>query len=186
MPDMPQGADCESGPNNVFEQPLKNKDIYSPTESAEPAQDGFVDNSNVTEDEPVPESPEEKPVDSSEVPYAMHHVVKYFLRETGRDFLTVSELAPIRDLDRLHYPARIIQEIDVAVDRFRRGGRDPAVLTIDYLYQSLRHQPGRKKKPRASPPDKREREERRKLIEWEQEQQRKITEAFGAGWTGGD
>jgi hypothetical protein len=145
-----------------------------------------VDNSA---DNPEPESGpnplEEKPVDSSEVPTAMRQVVKYFLHETGRDFLSVSDLGPIRDLERLHYPARINQEIDIAVDRFRRTGRDPASLTFDYLYESLKHQPGRRKKPRASPSErKREKEARSKRTEWEREQQRKISEAFGSGWNG--
>jgi hypothetical protein len=104
--------------------------------------------------------------------------VKYFLHETGRENITPSELAPIRELNRAHYPGRVMREIDTAVARFRRGGRDPAALTFGYLHDSLKNQPGRGQKPRASPlsaAEKRQEEKRRREnVAWEYEQEEEI------------
>jgi hypothetical protein len=149
-------SDCQSGPYKCTEQPLKNKDLYSPTESAEAP----------------PEEPKSHPVDISEISAAMRPTVKYFLHETGRESIDESELTQLRYLERDHYPTRINQEIDTAVARFRRLGRDPTTLTIDYLYESLRRQSSRKPKPRLSAEEKKRAEqERAENIALERERQ---------------
>jgi hypothetical protein len=159
-------VDCQAGPLDDLEQPLENRKDYSPTESAEAA--------------PVETAQATETAEIAEVPSAMRQVAKYFLHETGRTSLTVSELVPIRELERLHFPTRVNQEIDVAVARFRRTGRDPTDLTMDYLYESLKHQPGRKQKQRAAPDEKkREADERQENIEWERRQQEEIAKMFG-------
>ena len=150
------GGDCQSGPYKCIEQPLKNIDIYSPTESAETAS----------------EEPESRPVEISEIPATMRPTVELFLYKTGRANIDESELIPLRYLERDHYPTRINQEIDTAVARFRRRGRDPTTLTFDYLYESLRHQSSRKPKPRLSSEEKKRAErERAKNIALERERQ---------------
>jgi hypothetical protein len=150
----------------IYEQHLENINTYSPTESAES-----------TETQP-------QPVDVSEIPAVMLPTVKYFLHETGRTSIDPSELIPLRALEQEHYPTRVNQEIDTAVARFRRSGRDPALLKIDYLYESLRHQPGRRpKQARASPAEKkREREAREANLAWEREQQEELVRRFGGDW----
>ena len=154
--------DCEAGLNICAEQHQENSKTSSPTESAELAPG------------------EHRPVEIHEIPSVMRPTVEYFLSKTGRQNITAEELIPLRELERLHYPTRVNSEIGTAVERFRRSGRDPTTLTIDYLYESLRHQPGREKKSRASPSDrKREQEERQKNIEWERQRQEEILRRFG-------
>lgn len=133
-------ANCRTIPQNSADQRktplclgLSSGEDNSPTESAEAA-------------------PVNRPVELSEVPAIMRPVVKYLLHETGRENIEPSELPHVRELERLHVPARITQEIETALERFKRNARDPTTLTFEYLLNSLKHQKSRKsQKPRASP-----------------------------------
>jgi hypothetical protein len=121
-------------------------------------------------------------VEISEIPAAMRPTVELFLHKTGRRSIAPEELIPLRALEREHYPARVQQEIDTAVERFRRGGRDPAALTMDYLYESLKHQPGRKARERASPGEaKRGKAEHEASVARERAEQDEILRRFGGG-----
>jgi hypothetical protein len=126
--------------------------------------------------------------DISEVPSAMRQTVKYFLHETGRQNITEPELVSIRELDRIHFPSRINREIDIAVERFRRTGRDVSSLTFDYLYESLRYQKKRKEEECPSREEMARKDaelaEHRELVEWERQRQAEIERLFGGGWIG--
>jgi hypothetical protein len=153
----------------IDEQLPKNINTYSPTESAKSARKVFSANARNMFG----------PVGASEIPEVMRPTVKYFLNETGRKNIEPSELISLRALEGKHYPTRINLEIDAAVERFRRLGRDPASLRLDYLYESLGRQPGRKpRQPRASPEEQRAREEN---LAWEREQQEELLRRFGGG-----
>lgn len=153
----------------IDEQLPKNINTYSPTESAKSAEKIFSTSARNMFG----------PVDAFEIPEVMRPTVKYFLNETGRKNIEPSELIPLRALEMEHYPTRINLEIDTAVERFRRLGRDPASLRLDYLHESLRRQPGRKpRQPRASPEERRAREEN---LAWEREQQEELLRRFGGG-----
>jgi hypothetical protein len=168
------GAQNLRGPSNIAPvgaQNLRGKDL-------EP---GSYDNKDYSPSESAERAPG-RPVDIAEVPSPMRQVVDYFLLRTKRQGITESELASIRALERIHYPARVNQEIVTAIERFARNGRDVGSLTIDYLYEALKNQPGRKARQRAAPADrKREKDERQRNIDWERQQQEEIMKAFGGG-----
>ncbi|MDR3280962.1 MAG: helix-turn-helix domain-containing protein [Synergistaceae bacterium] len=128
-------------------------------------------------------APPERPVEMSEVPVSMRPTVEYFLHKTGRANVDPGELVSIRILERDHFPARVQQEINTAVERFRRSGRDPTTLTFDYLGESLRYQPGRRAKTtRASPTEKKQgREQRAAAITKEKAEQSELIRMLEAG-----
>ncbi|GHV50335.1 hypothetical protein FACS1894216_02350 [Synergistales bacterium] len=155
---------------------------YSPTESERSS----------PENSDPPNSPQAQeagswPVNVSEIPAAMRQVAEFLLLKTGRPNISADELIPIRELERIHFPARINQEIDTAIERFRRSGRELSSLTFGYLYESLKHQKSRKYKERAAPRDKagrrRAAEEREENIRWERERQaemeKRLEEIYG-------
>jgi hypothetical protein len=80
----------------------------------------------------------------SEVPQAMRQTVKYFLLSTGREGITEAELVAVKALEALHYPARVNQEIDKALERFKKKARAPSSLTFEYLFDALKGQFSRK------------------------------------------
>lgn len=166
----PMGADSapvgvqKTTPRVQEPEPYENK-TYLPTEGGDT--------------EPVSRS-----VDLSEIPTAMRQVAEYLLLKTGRKSISPDELPAIRMLDRLHTPARVNQEISVAIARFTKLGRDPASLSFEYLLDSLKHQTSgtakKAQRPRASPSaDAAEKKRREKELDWEREQQREIERRFG-------
>jgi hypothetical protein len=89
-------------------------------------------------DEPAA-SPEPVLYPASEAPQAMTQTAEYLLLKTGREGLTEAEISALRELNASQYPAAVQKEIDVAVERFKRLGRDPATLAFDYIADSMRH-----------------------------------------------
>ena len=89
------------------------------------------------------------------VPSAMKSTAEYMLLKTGRKGLLPSEIGAIMALEKRHYPARVQQEISVALERFIHKGRLPEELTFEYIYESLRRQKSKKEKtqlPANDPP----------------------------------
>jgi hypothetical protein len=96
-----------------------------------------------TGDPPVPGNAghQEKPeVTRESVPKAFRETYDLFLLRTGRSGISREELARIEALEKLHVPSRVQEEISIALERFRRMGREPCELDWDYLWRSLRNQ----------------------------------------------
>ena len=74
-----------------------------------------------------------------EAPDAMRHAASYLLMSTGRKGLFEEELSVLRMLNASHYPTVVMKEIDVAVDRFKRLGRDPKTLTFRYIADAMKY-----------------------------------------------
>jgi len=94
----------------------------------------------------------------SEAPEAMKQTAEYLLLKTGRTGLSWEEISALRTLNASHYPARVQKEVDTALERFKRLGRPPGILTFCYIAESLMRQSSRapargvpKSKPRDAP-----------------------------------
>ncbi|MDR2042505.1 MAG: hypothetical protein LBP98_09370 [Tannerella sp.] len=82
----------------------------------------------------------------------MQSVAKYLLMAAGRAGLLEEEISVLRTFNASHFPAVVLKEIDVAVERFKRLGRDPKTLTFVYLADAMRHRrPTRLPTGRGSP-----------------------------------
>ena len=106
------------------------------------------DTPTVIEDEPkTPE--EDAPLCSPEdAPAPMGATVEYFLLKTGRSGISAAELSAVRALEKRHTPARIQTEIGKAVARYQKAGKPLASLSLEYIWEALKHQtslPGARK-----------------------------------------
>jgi len=114
------------------------------------------------------------------IPNAMRSTAEYLLLKTGRKGLIPSEIGAVMALEKRHYPARVQQEIVIALERFARKGRPPAELTFEYIYESLKRQNSKKDKPKTvqeiQPPQ-------RLVVTREQEtaHERWLEEKYGGG-----
>ena len=95
----------------------------------------------------------------SEVPEVMRPTAEYLLLKTGRKdmSLTESELSALRALNAKHYPAVVQRQIDIAVERFTRTGRDLRSLNFVYISEMLQNRKPTLKSnstpgPRDAPP----------------------------------
>lgn len=75
----------------------------------------------------------------AQAPAALRETVELFLFKTGRERVAPNELEALQRLDEAHTPAVVQKAITRAVERLRRRGEDPARLTLDYVWQSLKH-----------------------------------------------
>jgi hypothetical protein len=89
-------------------------------------------------------------ISREEIPLMFSETVDLLLAKTGRTAIAPDELDALRELDRLHTPARVQQEITRSVARFKSRSRPLSELTFCYLLDALRHQTTRKQGP---PPD---------------------------------
>ncbi len=130
----PRGA--ENVPPEL--EPIELYKTYSPSESEE-----------TSPPPPPPPAEEEKPLHASQeeplctpedVPAPMKATAEYFLLKTGRPGIRVGELSAIRALEKRHTPARIQTEIGKAVARYQKSGKSPGDLTLEYIWDSLKHQ----------------------------------------------
>jgi len=71
-------------------------------------------------------------------PRALRETLELFWLKTGRQELSLEDLAALRELDRTHTPAVIQKAITESVERFRRRDDDPRALTLRYVWDSLR------------------------------------------------
>jgi len=76
----------------------------------------------------------------SESPQAFRQAAEYLLLKTGRKGLTEGEIAALRTLNAAHTPARVLREIDVAVERFQRNSKPLESLGFEYIASALKHQ----------------------------------------------
>ena len=142
--------DCESGPyirsteqlqENIKDYSPSGREVEPPAEHLEPAK----------EDENLP---------VSEAPPAMKSVAEAMLFKTGRTGLMESEIAVLRNLNARDYPAVIHAEIDIAVERFKKLGRDLRSLNFGYIAEMRQHRkptrPPTGAKPQSAPPKRQE------------------------------
>jgi hypothetical protein len=102
--------------------------------------------------ESPPSESEAKLLDVQEAPPAMRQTASYLLLHTGRSGLLEEEISVLRAFNASHFPARVQKEVDVAVERFKRMGRDPKTLTFLYIADAMRHRkPTRSPTGRSSP-----------------------------------
>ncbi|MBQ9566306.1 MAG: hypothetical protein IJU98_12035 [Synergistaceae bacterium] len=80
----------------------------------------------------------------SEAPQAFRQAAEYLLLKTGRKGLTEGDIAALRTLNTAHTPARVLKEIDVAVDRYTRLKRPLSSLGFEYIAEALKQQVSRK------------------------------------------
>ena len=113
------------------------------------------------------------------IPAAMKSTAEYMLLKTGRKGLIPSETGAILALEKIHYPARIQQEISVALERFARMGRPPDELTFEYIYESLRRQKSKKEKPKTVEAPSVQKQKPIVTEEQEAEHERWIREKYG-------
>ena len=76
----------------------------------------------------------------SEAPHAFRQTAEYLCLKTGRKGLTEGDVAALRTLNAAHTPARVMKEIDAAVERFRRKQRPLVSLDFGYIAGALAHQ----------------------------------------------
>jgi len=115
------------------------------------------------------------------IPAAMKSTAEYMLLKTGRKGLIPSETGAILALEKRHYPARIQQEISVALERFARMGRPPDELTFEYIYESLRRQKSKKEKPKLTEDPPVQKQKPIVTEEQEAEHERWIRQKYGGG-----
>ena len=95
-----------------------------------------------------PDNPEET-YEPEQAPEVMQPTARYLLQRTGRKNLAWSEISALRELAASQYPTRVNKEIDKAVERFTRQGRDLKTLRFEYIASALAHQPTYKKKSKS-------------------------------------
>ena len=86
-----------------------------------------------------------------DAPDIMKTTAEFFLRKTGRQGLTWTEILALRKLAATQYPVRVQKEICTAVNRFLNRGQSLGTLTFGYIAGSLENQPTWGRKPRAKP-----------------------------------
>jgi len=82
-----------------------------------------------------------------QAPPALRETLEMYCLKTGREAIDPADMEGLASLDAAHTPAVIQKALTRAVERFVRRGKDPAALTLRYLWASLRHYTTRK------PPD---------------------------------
>ncbi len=70
----------------------------------------------------------------------MKTTAEYWLFKTGKKFLSEREIEVLRELLDKHTPVRIQKEIDKAVERFIRDGKNPAKQNFAYIGKALSSQ----------------------------------------------
>ena len=76
----------------------------------------------------------------SEAPNAFRQAAEYFCLKTGRKGLSEDDIAALRTLNSAHTPARVMREIDTAVERFQRKQRSLLLLDFEYIAKALEYQ----------------------------------------------
>ena len=118
------------------------------------------------------------------VPSAMRQAAKYLLLSTGRKGLLEEELPALRALDARAFPAVVQTQIDVAVERFPRLGRDLRTLTFVYILECLRDRKPTRDRTTAGRANSRQPNDRNPqrpdLDAWAEESQRMLRERFSA------
>jgi hypothetical protein len=89
----------------------------------------------------------------AEAPPALRETLELYWFKTGRDALDPADLEHLHRLDEAHTPAVIQKAITRAVERFERRGQDKAALTLQYVWESLRHYTTRKRSGASSEVD---------------------------------
>ena len=87
------------------------------------------------------------------IPEPLRATVEFFIFKTSNAQISEADVMALRELSAHHTPARVQKEISTAVERFKRSGRDVWTLTLNYIWQSLSHQPDTLR-PRAQPAQK--------------------------------
>ena len=95
-----------------------------------------------------PDNPDET-YEPEQAPEIMQPTARYLLQRTGRKNLAWNEISALRELAASQYPTRVNKEIDKAVERFTRQGRDLKTLRFEYIASALAHQPTYKKKSKS-------------------------------------
>lgn len=113
----------------------------APTEGASaPGLESHQETADIPGQDHEAEAKQEDLLSPQEAPSVFRETVELFCHKTGRRGITREELDNLRDLGKLHTPARIQREITTALERFGKKGRDPGELTFGYLWEALRHQ----------------------------------------------
>jgi hypothetical protein len=121
---------------------LTELDIYNPVSQGEQLAPAKPKN---PKPEPKPPEPDfESDVFPEETPPAMREVVRYFLLRTGRTGIGAQELSAVRELEKNHTPNRVSREIARCLERFERLGRPYKHLSLEYVYNALKHQTSRR------------------------------------------
>lgn len=110
------------------------------SKSPEPKAENPESNQPDTVKAEKPEQSQSYSPDSREIPEAMRATARYLLMRAGRQYLSANEVQNLRYLALLHTPARVQKEIDVAVNRFNKHGRNLTCLGFDYIAACLAHQ----------------------------------------------
>lgn len=177
----PRGA--KNVPPELEPRELYKPKTYSPSESTE---ESVPDTQPVIEDEP--QAPEEDaPLCSPEdAPAPMGATVDYFLLKTGRSGISAAELSAVRALEKRHTPARIQTEIGKAVARYQKAGKPLASLSLEYIWEALKHQtslPGARKakaeQKRRVEEDTSEKQRLADLEDWERRQHEELMAKYG-------
>lgn len=182
-PSDSQSVPSDSQSHRTRSTELDRNKSYSPSESTE---ESVPDTQPVIEDEPkTPE--EDAPLCSPEdAPAPMGATVDYFLLKTGRSGISAAELSAVRALEKRHTPARIQTEIGKAVARYQKAGRVLASLSLEYIWEALKHQtslPGARKakaeQKRRVEEDPAEKQRLADLEDWERRQHEELMAKYG-------
>ena len=73
------------------------------------------------------------------VPAPAREALASFFTVTGRESISEGDFAYFALLDQAHTPAVITKGISAAAARFARHGRAVSELTLEYVWQSLKH-----------------------------------------------
>jgi len=171
-----KGGGSKSGKAELEPKELELKDPSSKGADAPDEQNPLSPN-----EEAVPVNEEPIFVDDTalkKIPSAMQETVEFMLLKTGRSRLLPEEIGPIMALEKIHLPSRIQREISRAADRFKSKGKTLSSLTFVYIYDSLKYQQSKSKKPtgaEAKPPEMSEDDKA-----WEAANMAKMEAEFGA------
>lgn len=167
-PDLTQGSSTDDIPpmSPVTSKRKQKNDIYYSTREADaPKSKNSITDSD-SETDPVTEKDENKKsaltskknkkdknvidriepfvrdslCDVNNVPESMRPTARYLLLRTGKQGLTLDEVAAVCELSKIHTPARIQKEIDKCYERFIRLGRDLRLLSFNYIADVLKYQ----------------------------------------------
>lgn len=183
-----QGGGDSQSDGTRFNELDKNK-TSSPSESANESAPHPSREVGGEAREPVAEDA----VPLEDVPAAMRSTVEYFLLKTERQWITPGELSAVRALEKRHVPARIQTEIGRAVARYQKQEKPVGSLSLEYVWESLKHQvslpdlrkakAGQKQKAEEDPWEKQRQAD---LEEWERRQAAELERKFGGGDDDGD
>lgn len=146
--DIDAGRYATSGDNPIFDSTPSQKLTVPPRKNGRQIQEGFelevLREITINREAQLPEKVKDESLSSNGnsegIPDIMKTTAEYWLFKTGKKSLSNHEVEVLRELLNNHTPVRIQKEIDKAVTRFIRDGKDPSKQSFGYIGKALSKQ----------------------------------------------